>query len=236
MSLFSNMTTEGMEQVKDSLGGFSCLESDVYPAKIKAVYITTSAKGAMAANLIADVHGREYREQIWITNAKGECFFTNKQTGNKVPLPGFTTINDLCICAVGKPLNELDTADKTFKLYDYEAKTELPKSVPTITDLCDTEVLLGIIKQIVDKNVKDDAGNYVPSGETREENVIDKVFNAETKMTVNEAASGKTEGIFITNWEKKNKGQVRNRAKGKKAEGAAVGGAPQKPAVKSLFG
>lgn len=233
MSIFSNMSTEGMEQAKDSVGGYSPLESGVYEATIKTVYITNSAKGAMAANLIADIEGREYREQIWITNAKGENFFVNKQSGNKVPLPGFTILNDICLAALKKPLAQLDTEPKVFKLYDYEAKAELPKEVPTIVDLCDTKVILGIIKQIVDKNVKDGNGNYVPSGEVREENVIDKVFSAETKMTSNEVASGKTEPSFIAKWMEKNQGQTRNRAKGK-AEGTA--GAPQKPATKSLFG
>lgn len=233
MSIFSNMNTEGMEQAKDSLGGFSLLDSGVYEAKIKAVYITTSGRGSMAANIIADLNGREYRETIYITNSKGENFFVNKQSGNKVPLPGFTTINDLCIAAVKKPLAQMETEDKVFKLYDREAKTELPKSVPTITELTDTKVLLGIIKQIVDKNVADGNGNYVPSGDTREENIIDKVFDAETKRTVNEMSAGKEEPAFLAKWMEKNQGQTRNKAKGKK-EGTA--GAPQKPATKSLFG
>ena len=233
MSIFSNMSTEGMEQAKDSVGGYSPLESGVYEATIKTIYITNSNKGAMAANLIADIEGREYREQIWITNAKGENFFVNKQSGNKVPLPGFTILNDICIAALNKPLAQLDTEPKVFKLYDYEAKAELPKEVPTIVDLCDAKVIFGIVKQIVDKNVKDGNGNYVPSGDTREENVIDKVFSAETKMTANEVAAGKTEPAFIAKWMEKNQGQTRIKAKGK-AEGTA--GAPQKPATKSLFG
>lgn len=237
MSMFSNMTTEGMEESKDTLGGYQPLDSDIYLAKIKTAYITISKNNAMAVNFVADIEGREYREQLWITNSKGENFFINKKTGNKVPLPGFTTLNDICIASIGKELKQLDTETKVFKIYDYDAKTELPKEVPTIVDLIDAEVKLGIIRQIVDKNVKDDSGNYVPSGETREENVIDKVFFADDNRTVNEVRTNKEVAEFYDKWLKKNKGQSRNRAQGAK-NNAGKPGAPQKKAptpTKSLF-
>lgn len=233
MSMFATLNTNGMEQSKDSLGGYSPLESDAYTAKIKTVYVTMSKNGAMAANLVADIEGREYREQLWVTNAEGKNFYINKKTNGKVPLPGFTVLNDICLCAVGKPLSEMDTNQRIYKLYDMEAKAELPKEVPTITDLLDTEVIFGITKQVVDKTTKDASGNYVPSGETREENTISKVFHAGTKKTVNEAVAGLEEAKFYDKWVAANKGKTRMKAKGK-AEGTA--GAPQKPVTKSLFG
>ena len=233
MSIFSTLSNDNLEQAKDSLGGY-LLDSGSYDAKIACAYVTTSAKGAMAINLVADIDGREYREQLWITNAKGENFYVNSKTNSKVPLPGFTIINDICLCTLGQDLKELDTAPRVFKVYDPEAKQEMPKEVPTIIDLMGKEITLGIIKQVVDKNVKNAEGNYVPSGETREENVIDKVFHYETKMTVNEAKDGKKEASFHDKWIAKNAGNTRNRAKGApKAEGTA--GAPKK-ATKSLFG
>lgn len=234
MSIFSNLTNDNLEQAKDSLGGFTPLESGSYDAKINCAYVTTSAKGAMAINLTADIDGREYREQLWITNSKGENYFINKKTNTKVPLPGFTIINDICLCTLGQDLKELDTEPRVFKIYDYDAKQEMPKEVPTIVELMGKEITFGIVKQIVDKNVKDSSGNYVPSGDTREENVIDKVFHCKTKMTVNEAKAGQKEASFHDKWVAKNAGNTRNKAKGKQAEGTA--GAPQKPAVKSLFG
>lgn len=231
-NIFANLNTNGMEQVKDSLGGYSPLETDAYLAKIKNAYVTMSKNNAMAVNLVCDIDGREYREQLWITNAQGQNFYTSK-TGGRVPLPGFTVLNDICLCGVEKPLSQLDTEPRVFKLYDYEAKTEMPKEVPTIIDLLDAEIILGITKQVVDKTVKDANGNYVPSGETREENVIEKVFHAETHKTVNEATSGIATAQFYDKWIAKNAGKTKMKAKGK-AEGSA--GAPQKPAVKSLFG
>lgn len=234
MSIFSNMTDDSIEAPKDSVG-YSPLESDIYPAVIKAIYITKSKNGAMAANLVADIGGRDYREQLWITNAKGESFYKDK-AGKKRYLPGTTVLNDICMCGIEKPLNQMDTEDKVFKIYDYEAKTELPKTVPTMTELAGASVLLGIVKEVVDKNVKDDDGNYVPSGETREVNVIDKVFHLPTHKTVFEVKEGREKANFYDTWLKKLKGTVRNRAKGAKAEGTA--GAPQKTAApkKSLFG
>ena len=41
------------------------------------------------------------------------------------------------------------------------------------------------IKELVDKNVKNDStGEYEPNGETREQNVISKVFHDPSKVTV----------------------------------------------------
>jgi len=235
MSIFSNLSSKGLETQTDSLGGFSPLESGAYDAEIKALYVTTSASGAMALNLVADVEGREYRETIYITNKNKENFFTSKQTGKKVPLPGFTIINDLCLCAIGKELCELDTETKVVKVYDFETKQELPKEVPMVTDVLGSKVCLGILKEVVDKNMKS-GDSYVPSGETREQNTINKVFHAETHMTVNEAKDGKKEATFYDKWVQKHAGKTVNRSKG----AAGTAGAPKKPAAaaapkKSLF-
>ena len=235
MSIFSNLSSKGLETQTDTLGGYSPLESGAYDAEIKALYVTTSASGAMALNLVADVEGREYRETIYITNKNKENFFTSAKTGKKVPLPGFTIINDLCLCAIGKELCELETETKVVKVYDFETKQELPKEVPMVTDVLGSRVCLGILKEVVDKNVKS-GDSYVPSGETREQNTINKVFHAETHMTVKEALDGKKEAIFYDKWVKKHAGQTVNRSKG--ATGTA--GAPKKPAAaaapkKSLF-
>lgn len=235
MSIFGALTTNGMEVQKDSTGGYSPLETNIYTALVKNAYVTTSKNGAMAINLILDIDGREYREQIWITNSKGENFFVNKKTGNKVALPGFTTINDICLVGINKPLSECDTEPKVVKIYDFNAKAEVPREVPTIVELIGAAIKVGIVHQIVDKNVQDASGNYVPSGETREENVIDKVFHEGTNLTVNEAKAEVTEATFFKKWLDKNKGVVRNKAKGASGSKAGSEGAPKKP-TKSLFG
>ena len=132
MSIFSNLNTENMQEQKDVLGGgYTPLESGIYPAKIKSIYITTSKRNAMAANVIADIDGKEYREQLWITNSEGKPYYVSKQSGEKIALPGYTVLNDICLCTTGKELKEIDAEPRTFKIYDIEAKKELPKEVPT---------------------------------------------------------------------------------------------------------
>jgi len=211
MSIFSNMTTEGMEQSSDTLGGYSPLESGIYTAKIKALYVTESKSGAMALNLIADIDGREYRETIYITNKDKQNFYLSKKTGKKVPLPGFTTIDDLCLCGIGKHLAGLDTEPKTVKLYDFEAKGEVLKEVPMVTEMLGATVDLGILKEIVDKNTLQ-GNEYVPSGETREQNTINKVFHSETHKTVPEATAGKEVAEFYGKWLEKNGGKTIDRS------------------------
>ena len=119
MSLFGNLKSDGLEQTQDRLGGgYQPKETDIYTGKIKALYAGKSAGGAQSVSLILSLaDGSEYRETFWITNKKGENFFLNKDDKTKkVPLPGFTIVDDLCLVTTGKPLAEQDTEEKTIKL------------------------------------------------------------------------------------------------------------------------
>jgi hypothetical protein len=248
MSLFGKLTSEGLEKSQDRLGGFSPLDSGVYIAKIKALYAGQSAGGAMSITLLAELqNGKEYRETVYVTNKEGKNFFLNKDDRTKkVPLPGFTVADDLCLIATGKPLAEQDTEEKVINVYDYETKKELPKSVPMIVEAIGQEVSLGIIKQVVNKNVKQGT-EYVATAETREENFIDKVFHPTLRLSVAEARNGQDEPKFQEAWVARNKDQVRDKRTIKDGEaGAASNGRPPKAgaapvagvqtARKSLFG
>jgi hypothetical protein len=248
MSLFGKLTSEGLEKSQDRLGGFSPLDSGVYIAKIKALYAGQSSGGAMSITLLAELqNGKEYRETVYVTNKEGKNFFLNKDDRTKkVPLPGFTVADDLCLIATGKPLAEQDTEEKVINVYDYETKKELPKSVPMIVEAIGQEVSLGIIKQVVNKNVKQGT-EYVATAETREENFIDKVFHPTLRLSVAEARNGQDEPKFQEAWVARNKDQVRDKRTIKDGEaGAASNGRPPKagaaPAAgaqtarKSLFG
>lgn len=233
MSIFTSYDNKGATSPKDSLGGYEPLASDIYEAEIKAAYVTTSRSGAATINLVLDIAGREYHETIYFTNSKGETFFLSKQSGEKISLPGYTTFNDLCLCAVGKEVNQLESENRTFKIYDVEAKKVLPKEVPTAVELIGKKVAVGILHEIVDKTAKNDDGAYVPTGETREQNVIDKVFDLKSHKTVNEARENATEATFYDLWLDKNKDQIRKRVKGK--AGATEAKAEPKKATKPLF-
>lgn len=247
MALFGNMTNEGHEEARDTLGGYSVLDSGIYTGTIKQFYAGQSSGGAHNMTIIVagGDFGSEYRETVYFTNKKGENFFVKND--KKSSLPGFTIVDDICLCAGGVPLSETDFEEKTVNIYDYEAKKELPKSVQVATGLIGKEISLAILKNL--ENQQEKSGDeYVAKsdGSTRETNNIDKVFNTETKMTVHEARHGADEAAFWGKWEEKNKGQTRDRtekdgAKSGKPAGAApqggnAGGGSDSSPRKSLFG
>ena len=248
MSIFGNLTNEGLEETTDRLGGFQIRATDIYPATIKAAYAGQSAGGARNVTIVAELPDGEYSETIYVTNKKGENWFPNQNDkSKKVPLPGFTTIDDICLVTTGKSLSEQDTEEKVVKIYDFDERKELPKAVPMLVDLIGQTLFLGIVQQTVDKNQKNEStGEYEPTGETRDENIIEKVFHDPTKMTVVEARQGATEPVFFEKWLSKNKGNIRNKVKGADGKGGAQsgrpgGGAPQSGAggqkkTSSLFG
>lgn len=237
---FGNLKTDGLEAARDVLGGGGAMETDVYNGVIKLAFAGVSSGGAHSMTVHVDCGGREYRETMYVTNKQGQNFY--EKNGKKNPLPGFTTANDIALLATGHPLNEQEMEEKVVKLYDFDAKAEVPTKVQAVVSLHGQQISLGILKQVVDKNVKDGNGNYVPSGETRDENVIDKVFHAETGKTVSEYTAKVPTADFQGKWLAKNKGVTRDRtsgatgkvgAPGQKAANDSNGG---KTASKSLFG
>lgn len=231
MSIFSNLSNTGLEESKDTLGGFQYLDTDIYTATIKLAYAGESAGGAMSVSFVFDINGQEHRETFYVTNRQKENFFTNG--GKKYPLPGYTIVDDICVIASEKPLSEQETEPKVVKLYNVTAKAEVPTEVPVLVDLIGQKVALGIFKQVENKSVKNASGEYEPTEETRELNVVDKVFHPEVKLTVVEAKTGKTEPDFWNKWLEKNKGIVRNRCTYKGSSGTSKSDSPVK---KSLFG
>lgn len=235
--MFGNMTTDGLEKQEDRLGGgYQPLETDIYTGVIKAAYVGKSQNGAMNITLIAQLGDREYRETVYISNRNGENFFISKDK-KKVALPGFTIINDLCLILTGEPLSAQQTEEKTVNVYDYDAKKELPTKVDMLTGLLNEEISLAIQCQTVDVNKKNDTtGEYEPSGETRDENVIAKVLHTETKMTVVEAVNGAEAATFWDAWLERNKGKTYDRSTGKAAGGNTGGRPVQRPAAGSGTG
>jgi hypothetical protein len=227
MSMFANLTADTLEESTDRLGGFAPLETGIYSGKIKLAYAIESRQGAQGVTLVVDIAGKESTFTQYITNRQKQNYYMSKDTPpKKMPLPGFTTIDDVCLCAVGRPLSEQATESKVVSLYDPELKREVPQSVPMLMGLLGQEISLAIEKCTVDKTSKNAAGDYVPTGETREVNEIAKVFNTATRMTVVEAKSGQLGGAFWDAWQTRNAGKTRDR-RDKNAQ--AVGGVPGAP-------
>lgn len=244
--MFGNLTTDGLQESQDRLGGIQVFNTDIYIGVIKALYAGKSTGGATSVTLIADLDGKEYTETLYVTNKDGQNWFANKQDNTKkVPLPGFTVVDDICLIATGEPLATQETEEKVVKVWDSEAKKEMPKSVPMIIAALGKPIALGIQKTLANKQTKVGT-EYVANAETREENHIDKVYHPEMKLTVAEARAGQDVAQFWDAWLLKNKDQVRDKRTIKDGE-VGSSGAPSKtppkpnapagqPARKSLFG
>lgn len=230
MSFLKNLQSDSsIQDEKDNLGGgSSVLDSNIYLSTITLAFLTTSDGGAMALNIRAKTEdGEEIRQQLWMTSgtAKGCKNYYEDKNGEKKYLPGFLMANALSLLTTGKEISEQDTEEKVVSLWSSAAKAEVPTKVPMFMDMLNKQVIFGLMKQTVDKTVKDERGKYVPSGETREENEIDKVFHAESRKTTAEIRAQAPKATFIDQWVAKWAGKVKNKAKG--TDGAVKAGAPK---------
>ena len=225
MKMFGNLTTDGLEQVTDRLGGYQILDTGAYPAKIKLAYAGKAASSDASSIVIhMDINGFEHRETFWVTSKTGANSYPDpKDASKRIPLMGFTMVDDLCLLTTGQPLSEQTAEEKIVSLYDYDAKRDIPKPVHVLLDLLGKEIMVGLVRQTVDKNVKSASGEYLPSGDTRDENVTDKFFHPETHRTVSEYKAQVDEATFYPKWVTKNKDVTRNRAKGATGNGGSVG-------------
>lgn len=240
MSLLKKLNTGGsdVEAAKDSLGGGSFTrESNIYIGNIVVAYVTQSEKGAMAVNLDIKLEdGSSYRETIYVSNRDGETFYTKE--GKKFPLPGFTTIDNICMITTEKGLADQDTEDKTLMLWDFESGKEIPREVPVLVELIGQPVALGILKVRENKTQKNDRGGYDPINEERVYNTISAVFHPEAKVTVNEAMEGR-DPDFWDAWLKRNENRLVDKYKevkgGAAARSANRASSSDAPARKSMF-
>jgi len=236
MSLLAGLTTaQDIKKEVDSVGTSGPLDSGIYLGAVTMAYLEQSKGGAVAVVLsIKTESGREIRNnKLWVQSgtAKGSKNFYLDKDGKKNYLPGFTAANGLALLTSGKELSELTPEDKTIKIYNFEAKADVPTKVAVLTELLDKEIYVGVIRQTVDKNVQDANGNYVPGGETRDENELDKFWRQRDKLTTAEILAGATEPAFFETWEAKWTGVTKMKAKG-----AAAGGAPAAKAASASAG
>lgn len=242
---FANLGND-LEQQGDRLGGGGPLDTDAYPATIKLAFIGESSGGARSVTIHADAGGREFRETLYVTSGreKGQKEYYERD-GKKIPLPGYATVNDLCLLATGYPLSEQTFEEKVVNLYDFDERKELPTKVTAITSVMGKKVILGIQKITDDKSKKNEStGAYEPTGETRDLNAIDKVFHVESKKTVSELIA-KADAQFHDKWVAKNRGVTVMKAKGASGTSGIPGqgggtppaaGGAAKGGSKSLFG
>jgi hypothetical protein len=232
MSLLAGLTTsKEINNEADNLGAGVVLETDLYESTITMAFLNKSKNGALGLNLhFKNADNREFRQTLWIASgdAKGnKNYYENKQ-GEKNYLPGFLHADAICLLTNGKGIAEMDTENKVVNVYSPEDKAEMPTQVEVLVDLLNEEIIIGLQKQVSDKNIQNDDGVYVPSGETREENEIDKIFRAKDGMTTAEIRAGAKEAKFVHSWKEKWEGKTRDRST-KGAGGGARSGAPARP-------
>ena len=247
MSFFKNLSTDGLEKQEDRIGGGGLWDTGVYDGRIKMAYAGSYKSGAQFIALILAVGSREYRQQILITNAKGENFYV--KDGKKIPLMGFSMIDSLCMLTTEEPLASQDVEEKIISIYDFDQKKEVPTAMPVLVGLLDKPITFAIEKQLVNKQEKDANGNYVDTAEEKEQNELQKFYHTETKLTITEAEQGLEAGVFYHKWVEANTdengvGKVRDR-RNKKGGHSATSGKPPVPSAapsasgapkKSLFG
>lgn len=260
-NLFGNLKekTKNAEAAKDTLGGqFGAKETDIYTGDVKVAYVGKADSGADWIQLIVEnmknsdgTPAGEFRGQIYFTSGKEKGNKpTYEKNGKEYYLPGYTVVNDMLLMATGKELFESDFEEKIVKVYDFEQKAEVNKSVMVPIDLIGQEITFALEKSIEAKQSKGDDGKYHDNGETREVNEIQKMFHPELLVTVIEAQEAekaekelsKELAVFYAAWLEKNKGKTRDKTQGN-ATGKA--GTPPKPGAnggtasaggKSLFG
>jgi hypothetical protein len=236
MSLLSTLSTDSTikADVDAVSSDYSALESGIYPATVTMAFIQKAESGALGLNLTMKTDaGRELRQTLWMSSgtAKGGKNYYEKD-GERFYLPGFNHANALCLLTLGKEISAMDTEVKVISQYSKEAKAEVPTKVDAVTDLLGQEILVALIKQTVDKTRKNEStGMYDATGETKDENEIDKLFRAKDRLTTTEILGKATEPGFINAWEAKWAGKTKMKAKnaGKPAMGS-VGGAFGTPA------
>jgi hypothetical protein len=242
MSLLAQLSTDdSIENETDNLGGSKVLDSGIYKATVQYAYIGKADSGALSlvCKFVTE-DNKEFRQTFWMTSGsnKGCKNYYETKDGQKKYLPGFVMANSLALLTAGKEISTLDTETKVIKLWNKDLKAETPTKVDMLMDLVNQEIIVGLLRQTVDKTVKANDGTYVPTGETRDENEVDKFFRARDGKTTTEIRNQAEEATFLDLWKTKHTGVTKDKSKG--ASSGAVAGAPKaaaaakKPAV-NLF-
>ncbi len=234
-ALLANLSTANDTDIageKDSVGNGGVLESAIYLMTVNNAYLDKAKSGALGLHLFLETEqGQEIRQTLYVTSGdkKGNKNYYENQRGEKNYLPGFLHANGLCLLTEGVEIAAMDTEEKTIKVYSPEAKAEVPQKKDVLVDLIGKQVYVGMQKQIVDKRAQADDGSYYATGETREENEIDKLFCARPeaeKMTLTEIQAKAEEAAFFATWEAKFAGKTRDRS----TKDAGTAGAPRQAA------
>lgn len=228
------------EKETDRLGGFQLYDSGIYPMAIEVAYLQIAASGARSITFHFKGEVGSFRStQFFTSGTEKGCKTYYEKDGKQFNLPGYTMVNDICLLAGIGGIAGAELEEKVLKLWSKDAQGEVPTKVQVITNLLGKQIACGLLKQTVDKTALGGDNEYHPTGETRDENELDKVFHVETGLTAVEmeaSANSATplEPDFLHKWKAKYEGQTLNKAKGATAGGTA-GNAAAAHTPKKLF-
>lgn len=200
-----------VQEVKDVVGGGGYIkDTDVYLMKINHAFFEKSKGGALGVNISfkhSDEQKTEFNSTIYVTSGdtKGNRPYYVSKQGNKVPLPGYTLVDDMVRLATNgaTTLETITTQDKTVEVYDGAQGGKVNKQVQVIDQLNGAVLKVALLKCLNNK-WKDGA----PTAETMERNEVDRVFGQDDR-TVREVQAN-TKAEIMPLWIKKNQGQVRD--------------------------
>lgn len=245
MSFFSDIKKdESMEEAKDVVGGGSrALATDIYDAILKLAYPGESKSGAKNVTILLDVGGTEVRETIYFTTgaAKGTSLtYEDKTTKKKMPLPGYSLLDDLAMFTTEDELLAQEAETKTIKVWNPESRAEENQEKPVFTAMIGKPVRVALNRVKKDKTKQGDDGQYHPTGETFTTNECVKFLHPETSRTINEYKHGVEEPEFATAWEERWAGKDKDESTGEgETTGQSGSGRPgggEKKKTTSLFG
>ena len=193
-------------------------ESGLYPCTIKLAYMGESSGGAVSLTLkLEGDQKQDITKTIYLTSgkAKGQKNTYINKAGEEQYLPGFSMGQALATLTLGKSISELAkaTTEKTIDVYNFEAKSDIPTKVPMIMELINQRILVGLIKRTVTKQAKNDAGIYVDTEDTRDENEIDKFFHIDSRMTTSEVLAKAEVAKYVDTWDNNNTGITQDRTR-----------------------
>lgn len=204
MSIAALQLGANVEQPNEDVivgGGFT-LPTGLYPMVVENCYLDKTASGAMMMHLHLKrkTGGNQvyrFSDCIVSGDAKG-----NKPTyvkdGKEFPLPGYSKMNQISRITAGLKLGQISPEKKLVKLYDFDAKAEVPREVPVVTEMVGQEILVGLVLKRENKRANQ-GGKWVDTNDAREFNEIDKVFYPDG-FSVTEKDAEAEEAAFVKKW------------------------------------
>jgi hypothetical protein len=205
----------------DSLGGFALHPSAAYDLKISNFFQHKYDSGAKFIVLEGvNAEGKKFKFQEVVSNKAGQV--TYEKDGETFFLPGYNKFNGIAMLASRKELSGQTWEPKQVKLYNATAKGDVLTEVAVATSMIDKWITLGILEQTVNQTQKNEStGKYEPihAGDgvplVKDENVIDKTFDYESKKTLPEFRNKAETASFYKEWCEKYTGKKQNRVKDK---------------------